>query len=68
MKGKREHEEKDNNYHHIERRYGTFSRSFDLPSDVDGKNINAVYKDGVLKLNLPKTKAESLKKIEVRTS
>ena len=65
---KQEYEDKDNNYHHIERRYGTFSRSFELPSHVDGNNIDAVYKDGVLTLKLPKIKGESIKRIEVRTS
>lgn len=70
MKGERkqEQEDKDKNYHRIERRYGSFSRSFELPADVDGNKVNAAYKDGVLTLNLPKTKEQSVKKIEVKTS
>jgi HSP20 family protein len=65
---KQEHEEKDKNYHRIERKYGSFSRSFELPADVDANNVNATYKNGVLELNLPKTKEQSVKKIEVKTS
>jgi HSP20 family protein len=70
MKGERkqEQEEKEKNYHRIERRYGSFSRSFELPADVDGNKIKAVYKDGVLTVNLPKAKEQSVKKIEVKTS
>jgi len=65
---KQEQEEKEKSYHHIERRYGFFSRSFELPADVDANKVTANYKDGVLKLNLPKTKGQSVKKIEVKTS
>ena len=65
---KQEHEEKDKNYHRIERKYGSFSRSFELPADVDANNVNAAYKNGVLELNLPKTKEQSVKKIEVKTT
>jgi len=58
MKGEREQErgEKIENYHRIERRYGSFFRSFELPADLDGDRVEAVYKDGVLTVNLPKTK------------
>jgi HSP20 family protein len=65
---KHEHEEKDENVHRIERRYGAFSRTIQLPADVDEDKVNANYKDGVLKLNLPKTKEASAKKIEVKAS
>jgi len=64
---KQEQEEKEGSYHRMERRYGSFSRSFELPADVDADKIKAKYKDGVLKLNLPKTKEQSVKKIEVKT-
>src|SRR5919108_5121154 len=47
-------EVKQDNYHRVERSYGTFSRSFTLPSVVDQGNIKAEYRDGVLKLTLPK--------------
>lgn len=64
---KQEKEEKEKHYHFIERRYGSFSRSLELPSDVDADRVKADYKDGVLVLNLPKTKEESVKRIEVKT-
>jgi HSP20 family protein len=65
---KQEEEEKEKSYHRIERTYGSFSRSFELPADVDGDKVRAKYKDGVLKLNLPKKKEQSVKKIEVKTA
>lgn len=65
---KQEHEEKEKDYHRIERRYGSFSRSFELPGDVDPNKVKATYKHGVLKLNLPKTEEQSVKKIEVKSS
>jgi len=66
---KQEQEEKEKNYHRIERRYGSFSRSFELPSDdVDADKVKANYKDGVLELKLPKTKEQFVKKIEVKKS
>ncbi len=61
-----EHEEKKENYHKIERKYGSFSRTIDLPADIDSDKVEALYKDGVLKIILPKT--ESGKKIEVKTT
>lgn len=70
LKGERktEKEEKEENYHRIERRHGSFSRSFELPADVDANKVYATYKDGVLKLNLPKTKEQTVKKIEIKTA
>ncbi|MBW2092757.1 MAG: Hsp20/alpha crystallin family protein [Deltaproteobacteria bacterium] len=65
---KQEQEEKEKNYHRIERRYGSFSRSFELPADVDANEVKAGYKDGVLNLHLPKTKEQSVKKIEVKVA
>jgi HSP20 family protein len=54
---KLEKEEKKEDYTRIERSYGSFSRSFTIPENVDRKNIKAESKDGVLKLTLPKSKA-----------
>lgn len=65
---KSEKEEKEENYHRVERRYGSFSRAFELPADVDSAKVKATYKDGVLKLNLPKTKEQTVKKIEIKTA
>jgi HSP20 family protein len=60
VKGERkfEAEEKEQNFHRIERRYGSFFRSFTLPSTVNAENVQASYKAGVLKLELAK-KAEA---------
>jgi len=65
---KQEQIEKEENYHRIERRYGSFSRSLELPGEVDADKVKAIYKDGVLKLNLPKAKDQSIKKIEVAST
>ena len=64
---KSEKEEKDVNYHRIERRYGSFTRTLELPTDVDSDNAKATYKDGVLRLVIPKTKEQAVKKIEVKS-
>ena len=56
LKGERkfEHEEKKDNYHRVERRYGSFQRTFGLPENVDAEKIVAKYDKGVLKVTLPK--------------
>ena len=46
-------EVKDEQYHHVERRYGAFSRSFSLPQTVDPNKVSAEYKNGVLTVKLP---------------
>jgi HSP20 family protein len=46
-------EVKDEQYHHVERRYGSFSRSFSLPQTVDPNKVSAEYKNGVLTVKLP---------------
>jgi HSP20 family protein len=46
--------------------YGSFSRSFNLPDDVDGEKIEADYKDGILTVTLPKTEEKKPKEIEVK--
>jgi HSP20 family protein len=60
-----EQEEKDEHFHRIEREYGSFHRGFCLPENVRGEEAKAIYKDGVLKITLPKTEIET-KRIEVR--
>lgn len=65
---KKEEEQKDENYHRIERSYGAFARTLKLPVEVDQEKAEAVYKDGVLKLTLPKIKPEPAKKIEIKTA
>src|SRR5437763_15352790 len=67
VKGERkfEKEEKEENFHRIERRYGSFFRSFTLPSTVDSEHINAGYQAGVLKLELMKKPEAQPKQIKV---
>ena len=59
-------EEKDENIHLVERRYGSFSRSIALPAEVETDKVDATYKDGVLKITMTKTKKASQRKIEGR--
>jgi HSP20 family protein len=67
VKGERkfEKEEKEENFHRIERRYGSFFRSFTLPSTVDTEHIAASYNAGVLKLELQKKPEAQPKQIKV---
>jgi HSP20 family protein len=51
---KQEKEEKGKKFHRVERSYGSFFRSFQLPDNVDDTKIAATYTDGVLKVLLPK--------------
>jgi HSP20 family protein len=60
-----EKEVKEENYHRIERAYGSFNRSFTLPRTVDRENIKASYKDGVLKVLLPKKEEVKPKQIKI---
>ena len=52
-------------YLRVERSYGVFERTFFLDENVDRENIKAEYKDGVLRLTLPRKQEEASKKIEV---
>jgi HSP20 family protein len=63
---KLEQEEKKSNYHRIERSYGAFSRSFSLPTNVNGERIQATTKDGVLRIELPKKPEAQARKITVK--
>ncbi len=63
-----EEEEKDKKYHRVERSYGNFLRSFALPDGADGSKVNAEFKDGVLKVHLPKSEKVKPKAIEVKVS
>jgi len=64
---KQEKEHKDENYHRIERAYGSFQRSFTLPTPVNTDKIKASFKDGVLKIQLPKTEEAKMKEIPIST-
>ena len=63
-----EKEEKDKKYHRIERSYGNFLRSFTLPDGADGTKVSADFKDGVLKVHLPKTEKAKPKAVEVKVA
>ena len=63
---KREREEKEHNYHLVERSYGKFSRSVRLPSTVNPDRVEASYKDGILSITLDKTGQAKAKRIEVK--
>lgn len=54
-------ENKENNFHSVETQYGSFSRAFALPENVDGSKISAKYADGILEVNLPKDEKKILK-------
>ena len=67
LKGERkfEQEASKENYHRVERRHGTFSRSFTLPNTVDPSRISAAYKDGILTVKLPQREEAKPKQIDV---
>ena len=67
VKGERkfEKDEKEENFHRIERRYGSFYRAFTLPSTVDTENVQANYSAGILKLELNKKPEAQPKQIKV---
>jgi HSP20 family protein len=58
-------ETKKENFHRIERAYGSFSRSFTLPGVIDQEKIRADYKDGILKISMPKREETKPKQIKV---
>jgi HSP20 family protein len=60
-----ENEEKEENFHRIERRYGSFFRSFTVPSTVDTENVAASYNAGVLKLELKKKASAQPRQIKI---
>ena len=66
IKGEKRQEENSEgkNYHRVERRYGSFQRSFTLPRHVETDGIKAGFTDGVLTLEIPK--AEVTKPTEIR--
>jgi HSP20 family protein len=67
VKGERkfEKEEKEENFHRIERRYGSFYRSFTIPNTVDSESVKAGYDAGVLKIELAKRAEAKPKQIKV---
>src|SRR5580658_4132629 len=60
-----EKEEKEENYRRVERQYGSFTRTFTLPTTVDSEKVSANYDKGVLKVALPKKAEAKPKQIKV---
>ena len=65
---KKEKEEKDANYHRVERMFGKFCRTFQLPTMVQSGKISADFRDGILIIHLPKAEEVKPKEIEVKVS
>ena len=67
--GERKFEKEENKkYHRIERAYGRFVRSFIVPDYVEADKVSAEFKDGVLKVHLPKSEKTKPKQIEVKVA
>jgi HSP20 family protein len=67
VKGERkfEKEEREENFHRIERRFGAFTRTFRMPNTVDGENTSASYDKGILKITLAKRAEAKPKQIKI---
>jgi HSP20 family protein len=63
---KQEKEEKEEDYHLVERSYGSFARSVSLPKEVKHDKISASYKNGVLKIVLPKSDEAKKKEVKIK--
>ncbi|MCS6874533.1 MAG: Hsp20/alpha crystallin family protein [Pyrinomonadaceae bacterium] len=70
IQGERKFEKKEesDNYHRIERRYGSFTRSFTLPPTVDTERINAEFDNGVLRLTMAKREEAKPRRIEIKAA
>jgi HSP20 family protein len=60
-----ENEVKEEKYYRRERNYGKFCRAFNMPAEVDSDQIQAEFKDGVLKIDIPKPKEQQPKQITI---
>jgi HSP20 family protein len=69
IKGERQFEKADNtkSIHRVERSYGTFARSFTVPTTVDTEKVAADYKNGVLTISLPKKEAAKPRQVKIQT-
>ncbi|HEX9629066.1 MAG TPA: Hsp20/alpha crystallin family protein [Pyrinomonadaceae bacterium] len=67
LRGERQFEKKEDsdNYHRVERSYGSFTRSFTLPQTVSAEGATAEYKNGVLRVTLPKREEAKARRIEI---
>ena len=68
LRGERKFEKKTegDNYHRVERSYGSFTRSFTLPQSVTAEGATADFENGVLRVSLPKREETKARKIEIR--
>jgi HSP20 family protein len=64
---KAQHEEKREGFHRVERSFGRFSRSLELPKGVEADNIDARFERGVLEVRMPKPAERKPKRIEIRS-
>jgi HSP20 family protein len=67
LRGERQFEKKDetDNYHRVERSYGSFTRSFTLPQTVSADGATAEYRNGVLRVTLPKREETKARRIKI---
>jgi HSP20 family protein len=67
LRGERQFEKKEDsdNYHRVERSYGSFTRSFTLPQTVSADTATAEYRNGVLRVTLPKREETKARRIQV---
>ena len=63
---KQEREEKEENYHLLERSYGAFTRLIHLPGEINQQKITTSYKNGVLKIHLPKSQKAKKKEVKIK--
>lgn len=70
LKGEKkfEREVKEENYHRVERSYGSFQRAFTLPGTVQQDRVRAKFKEGILEITLPKLEQAKPKQIKVEVS
>jgi HSP20 family protein len=59
-------EEKNAKYHKVETQYGSFTRSFNLPENVNAEGIEAEFKNGILHINIPKSPERAAKTINIK--
>ena len=62
---KQEKEDKEENYFRVERSYGSFSRSISLPCEIEQDKVEASYKDGVLRITMPKCETAKAREIKI---
>src|SRR6267378_631056 len=68
LRGERRFEKKEetDNYHRVERAYGSFTRSFTMPNSVSAEGATADYRNGVLRVVLPKREETKARRIEIK--